>query len=154
MKIKKAELKHLDAILQIQDKSYEPDMVECPSVFSSIIDAGESFVFVIDDTVIGYALCHYWDNLDRPPKLHEELDIIKQHACFFIHDLAIDPAYRRQGYAEHFIEFVCNIIDIPMTLVSVNNTLTFWSKFGFIPVECDEHILKSFSGQAVYMLLL
>lgn len=155
MKIKKAETsKHLEAILSIQQKCYSPDMIESPLVFASIIDAGESFVFFEDDTLIGYALCHPWHDVVRPPKLHEELETIQQHACFFIHDLAIDPGYHGQGHASQFISFLRDITDLPLSLVSVNNTHSFWSRFGFTEVECDPKILQSFSGEAVYMLLL
>lgn len=155
MKILKAKSeKHLDAILAIQGKCYESDMVESASVFKSIIDVGESFIFTSDDTIIGYALCHYWHDLDKPPKLHEELDTVKQHACFFIHDLAIDPSYRGHGFASTFVDFVRDMVDVPVSLVSVNSTSSFWERFGFRPVACDNKILQSFSGHAVYMLLL
>lgn len=155
MKIIKAKSeKHLEAILAIQEKCYESDMVESAAVFQSIIDVGESFVFIYDQTIIGYALCHFWHDLDKPPRLHEELDTIQQHACFFIHDLAIDPSYRGYGFASKFVDFIREMIDIPITLVSVNYTMSFWDRFGFIPVDCDKSILQTFSGPAVYMLLL
>lgn len=155
MKIKKAvSEKHLDCILNIQQRCYPPEMIESACVFRSIIDAGESFVFVHDDSIVGYALCHSWHHIDRPPKLHEELDTIKQHACLFIHDLAIDPGYQKQGFASTFVKFLCNTTDLPITLVSVNNTCAFWSQYNFVPVHCDADILHSFSGKAVYMILL
>lgn len=154
MKIKKAEQKHLESILSIQEKCYPEDMIECPAVFESIIEAGESYILVLDDIIVGYALCHFWHDIDRPPRLHEELDTVKQHACFFIHDLAIDPNFRGMKLASAFVNFIRNVVEIPITLVSVNDTFSFWHKFGFIQAHCDSRILDSFSRSAIYMLLL
>lgn len=88
-----------------------------------------------DDRVVGYCFSHPWTR-GLPPALDTFLDALPaQPTTCFIHDVAIDPAWRGQGLVTTLMTLLadagrgCGLRH--QTLVAVHGTEAFWKQFGF-----------------------
>lgn len=82
---------------------------------------------------IGYILSHPWA-LGSIPALNSRLHTLPEAPdTFYIHDLALLPAARGTGAASKIVETLIDVAkEFPsMSLVAVNNSIPFWSRFGF-----------------------
>lgn len=113
-------------------------------------------VLWIDGAAVGYILSHPWQ-LGAVPALNTPLGQLPRiPSTFYIHDLALLPAARGSGAAGAIIEKIIGIGEHfgPLSLVAVNGSVPFWTKFGFMvqdqPALSEK--LKSYDNTARYMV--
>lgn len=104
---------------------------------------------------IGYILSHPW-HFGSVPSLNMLLENIPADAdTFYIHDLALLPQARGTGAARKIVELLIEQTQSypSITLVAVNGSLPFWSKFGFEIKDLAELKAKllSYDEDARYM---
>lgn len=109
-----------------------------------------------DEGPLGYVLSHPW-RLGDIPALNTTLGSLPVPAdTFYIHDLALLRDARGTGAAGRIVEtLIATAVPCPtMSLVAVNGSLPFWSRFGFAPVDAPELAgkLESYDGAARYMV--
>lgn len=151
----------LNAILAIQDLCYheiEPESAE--SMISKIHISPETCFVAKDsqDDIKGYLLS-IPATLGNPPQLHSETQVIDQHAdCLYLHDLAIHPKARGMGVGkllfQHFAKIAYQKQFQHASLISIQNSVSFWKKYGFSPITPDKALqekLKTYGDNATYM---
>lgn len=85
------------------------------------------------DEAIGYIIAFPYDSsLDVPLKgmIKEEFE----EDCVYIHDIGVKMDFRSQGVARKLIECLFSKIrgnGMKICLISVQDTVEFWKKFGF-----------------------
>lgn len=105
---------------------------------------------------IGYVLSHPW-RLGTVPALNARLGAIPEAPdTFYIHDLALLPAARGSGAASAIVETLIEVARPyrSMSLVAVNDSVAFWSRFGFA-VEARPELaekLMSYDAAARFMV--
>ncbi|KAI9330072.1 acyl-CoA N-acyltransferase [Obelidium mucronatum] len=161
---------HVEGIYQLQTQCYAEDVLETREEFRAIVHQNTSFVALNQDTVVGYILSHSWHSIAYPPSLHD-LDLAgvlpepadKIHGddsrCHFIHDLSVSPSYRNSlvGVGKLLFNATMDLIGPSriVTLVSVNSTVSYWEKRGFVSAKVQPtRILSSYPEAAVYMIRL
>lgn len=110
-----------------------------------------------DGGLIGYMFSHPWTR-HRPPALHQMLGEIPRGAdCWYIHDVAVDPAGRGGGQVRNIIDRVLRDAAgagyrVAM-LVAVSGADGYWQKLGFKDATTDalRRKLKCYGHDAVYM---
>lgn len=133
MNILQASEKYLREIMKIQVLCYANEFIESEEVIKNIINFQKSMVVQqkTDGKIIGYILAHPWNDLNIPPKLNTMITC-KNGCDIFIHDLAIHPEFQNQGIGrELFTNLSFQNKQVGFSLVAIQNSLTFWSKFGF-----------------------
>ncbi len=119
-----------NVIFEIQNQVYSGSLQENEKVIESILNYKMSHVLEIESTPIGYILVHPWSNLEVPPTLNTIIPQDIDSSCLFIHDLCILEQYRKKGYSKLLLD--ASIKDSAyVSLVSVNNSVSFWKKQGF-----------------------
>lgn len=96
------------------------------------------------DDLCGYVISHPIRHL-QPPALDSLLGEIASDADqYYIHDLVILPQFRGRDLARKCIDKLFAIArHYPTTcLISVYGTQPFWSRFGFVPVPIQDHLMK------------
>lgn len=92
-------------------------------------------VFDCDGKVSAYTLTHPW-RYAEPPALNVMLGSIPERPnTYYIHDLALAPEARGTGAGSAIVDAViahAKETGVPnLSLVAVNNSVPFWSRFGF-----------------------
>jgi len=138
------------------------DHPEDPAVFAERqqLSPGGCLILEVDGKPMGYALTHPW-KYGNPPALDVMLGEIPADAdCYHIHDVALLQTARGTGAAKAGVEAVIahakELGFRQMTLVAVNDTVPFWSRFGF---QIDESPalaakLATYAGQARHMSMM
>jgi GNAT superfamily N-acetyltransferase len=121
-----------------------PSLPERPAVFAERIDLFPAgcFALVHNTThrLCGYAISHPIRHR-QPPALDSLLgEIAKDAEMYYIHDIAILPDFKGQGYARVCVDKIGEVArGYEMTgLVSVYGTRGFWGRFGFAEIVGDE----------------
>lgn len=130
-------------IAKIQAEVYyqiEPESLEV--LQSKWLRSPEScFVYEKSAKVLGYLLAHSWSR-EMPPKLYQPLPADTEGSILFLHDLAISSAATGEGLGKKMVSHLLKIAKRSgfqqLRLVSVQDSLGFWQKQGFIPVEGQE----------------
>ena len=101
---------------------------------------------------MGFVLAHPWHSL-APPPLFKPLVGGVSGEFLFIHDLVVSRASGGRGVgrimAEHLMTLAKQLHYRQVLLVSVQDSMAFWQKFGFEPV--DQPISSSYGEGAVFM---
>ena len=134
---------------------------EGADVFEERIRLAPAGCYVLDrgrgSGIIGYMFSHPWTR-HRPPALHQKLGAIPRDAdCWYIHDVAVDPAGRGGGQVRAIIDRVLRDAAeagyrIAM-LVAVSGADGYWQKLGFTDATTDalRRKLRDYGDDAVYM---
>jgi hypothetical protein len=126
------------------------DFYEAPEVFAEKLKLYPSGCFVYDtNNIQGYFFSHPWYYLN-PPKLNTLLGHVRAADTYYIHDVALMPDIRGQHLVAEVVELVDTRPYDTISLVSVNQTFGYWSKFGFEIVPGLD--LTNYSPDAVYMV--
>lgn len=127
-------------ILQLQQGVYlsvEPESLEV--LQSKWLRSPETcFVFNEDSQVMGYLLAHSW-NTEIPPKLFKPLPSKTEGSILFLHDLAVRKSESGKGIGKKLIAQLLKTAHLQgyeqILLVAVQNSVNFWKKQGFIPLN-------------------
>ncbi|KAJ3121590.1 hypothetical protein HK100_012310 [Physocladia obscura] len=161
----------VDEILAIQEKCYAPEIWESKQEFLRIVDCASSFVAIDNHPndltsfnqnnaiVVGYILAHPWPTSSEPPILHKFAAPQEQvQECHFIHDVSISPDYRGMKIADMLLQavFESALVGVGaaavVTLVSVNGTVGYWQKRGFVVKQTvSKGVLQSYPNGAQFM---
>lgn len=157
MRIQIIDSANWDQILRIQAQSYAADILEEEAVLrSKWATAPEHNVVCVDDhnTVLGYLLNHPWHN-EEPPGLHENLQAGLPIKSWHLHDLAISPLARGKGVAnllvQHVMEHVQRMQVASVSLIAIQGSTSFWSRYGFEEQESLAATRDSYGSDAVWM---
>ena len=108
-----------------------------------------------DGRVEGYILAYPWTAGGAPPLNQLVLRLPAEADVLYLHDLALMPEMRGHGHAAAGLERVVHVADgRPVTLVSVNGTVPFWSGLGFQVIDTPalRDKLASYGEDARYMV--
>lgn len=96
------------------------------------------------DDLCGYAISHPIRHLQSPPLDSLLGEIASDADQYYIHDLVILPQFRGRDLARQCIDKLFAIArQYPTTcLISVYGTQPFWSRFGFLPVQIEDDLMK------------
>jgi N-acetylglutamate synthase-like GNAT family acetyltransferase len=115
-------------------------------------------VFDVNGKVSAYTLTHPW-RYAEPPALNVMLgEIPARPSTYYIHDLALTPEARGSGAGAAIVEAVIAHAEktgVPnLSLVAVNNSVPFWSRFGFEVVAEPKLVEKllSYDADARFMV--
>ncbi len=130
----------LPAVLKVADDVH-PDFPEDDAVFVERLNLYPAGALVLerDGAVCGYLLSHPWHS-GKPPALNTLLGVIPADADrYYIHDLALLPSERGTGIAGMAIDRMTSHARAArfsaMSLIAVNGSIPFWSRFGFVADE-------------------
>jgi GNAT superfamily N-acetyltransferase len=119
--------------------SAHPNYPERPEVLAEKFQLFPQGCFTLTEgyDVRGYCFSHPWRK-GQPPSLDSFLNELPKDAdSYFIHDLTLDASMRRKNLAAALVpDLVRTAQDTRlsrMTLVAVNGSSPFWSRFGFRP---------------------
>ena len=96
------------------------------------------------DELVGYMFCHPWKKDSIVPLNCEDLVIpgsvdLRDADCFYIHDIAVIPSYRRRGIARSFLGMAVGMAIRhgydEIKGVAVLDSDSYWTKHGFEVVE-------------------
>ncbi|WP_343070340.1 GNAT family N-acetyltransferase [Pelagibacterium limicola] len=112
-----------------------PDFFEEDAIFSERRSLAPEGCWVCegDQRPLGYVLSHPW-TLQAPPALNTALGALPEDPdSFYIHDLALLPKVRGTGAARRIVDILIDVArPYPtMSLVAVNGSAPFWSRFDF-----------------------
>ncbi|OUI78814.1 hypothetical protein HK18_05225 [Commensalibacter intestini] len=155
-----ATIQELEAILTIQDLCYHEIEPESPEAMVSKINISPDTCFVAKDTqgIRGYLLS-IPASLGNPPQLHSDTQTLDQHPnCLYLHDLAIHPNARGMGVGKLLLQQFATTATQKQfkhaSLISIQNSVPFWQKYGFSVISPDtalEKKLKTYGDNATYM---
>jgi GNAT superfamily N-acetyltransferase len=104
-------------------------------------------------TVDGYVLSYPWRAGAAPPLNALILGLPAAPDAYYLHDLALMPAARGQG---HSLTALARLPagGLPITLVSVNGTVPFWERHGFVVRSASalESKLSSYGADARFLI--
>ena len=136
-RIRALHLSDLDAVMHIQARCYidiEPERREVMA--SKLAIKGHNCLVIEGPTgIAGYLICHPWELNNLPA-----LDVIQTRipagaACFYLHDLAIDPDARGLRLAQRLVQQALRDARDQgfsrAALVAIQGSVPFWQTFGF-----------------------
>jgi len=159
MKIQPIYTEDWPQILGLQRQGYSDLEPESLEVLQSKWVISPSTCFVAktsNDEVSGYILSHPWPE-DDFPKLGEIIATIPQTtANLFLHDTCVNSNYSNSGIGSALVKYLLCIAKAEgfksVTLVSVQKTIAFWSKYGFRHVKNTE--VNRYYGEGSYSMNL
>jgi ribosomal protein S18 acetylase RimI-like enzyme len=133
-------------LLVIQLEAYPPALQENAGTFEDKLSLRPPGAFgaFLGAALCGYVISHPWTR-DRVVPLGLARTVLPEKAdCVYIHDLAISAAFRGMGIARLLVSRVFdfgNRLDLDAyTLMAVQSSESFWSRFGFRVVERIEYV--------------
>jgi ribosomal protein S18 acetylase RimI-like enzyme len=150
----------LDIVLQIQSLAYDPFFHESRAVFLEKLNLFPRgcWIAYLDECPVAYLFSHPWSQnsfvgLDTP------LGVLPEAPdCLYIHDLSVDPKFKGRGIGRKMVarakELAVELGLAKMVLVSVQNSVGFWTQCGFEPVEeltNERKELRSYGPDACLM---
>ncbi|MDW0361475.1 GNAT family N-acetyltransferase [Halomonas venusta] len=141
-------------ILKLQAEVYHLVEPESPEVLQDkwLRSPNSCFIYRDNKQLVGYALAHSW-NSKKPPKLFNKLPKGTEGSILFLHDLAVSSNSFGKGIGSTMMAHLVNIAIVSgyreIRLVSVQNSMQFWQKQGFTPLE--QEVCKSYGDSAQLM---
>ena len=149
-------LEHLDGILRVQEKAYSSRFHEKAETFVSKIKFSPETCYGVlkEDRLIAYGISFPWLK-DESVNLNSSLNQKPQKPeVMHVHDISVDPDYRGLGLAESlFLRIAHDAFAIglnALTLVAVQGSSTYWSRFGFVESRSN---VDDYGTEAVKMVL-
>lgn len=127
-----------------------PDYPESEAVLAERQALAPSWchVFGDKDGLAGYFLAHPW-RLGAPPALDTHLGtLFPDPDTLYVHDLALLPRIRGTGVAGVIVRHtIAQAHGFPaVSLVAVNGTVPFWTRFGFIAEQVHARFAKTLAS--------
>jgi GNAT superfamily N-acetyltransferase len=148
----------LDRVVEIAAIGF-PDHFEGRHCFENRLSLWPQGCFVLagGERVEAYLVTYPWQAA-RVPALNSLIDAIPGDATvLYLHDLALTPAVRGQGWSRPAMEAVLELARTggwpTVSLVAVNDAVAFWRGHGFEVCETPdlEEKLSSYGPDARYM---
>jgi GNAT superfamily N-acetyltransferase len=137
-----------------------PDHFEGRDCFENrlALNAAGCFVLQTPDGLEGYLVAYPWAK-DAVPALNTLIEAIPTNAAvLYLHDLALTPAVRGQGWSKPAVAAVVDLAKADgwpiVALVAVNDAVDFWRGHGFDVRQTPEMAarLASYGPDARYMV--
>jgi hypothetical protein len=164
-------------VIKNQQTIYQPELVESFNIFQHILTISPELCWVvqqINNNYCGHLIAHPWPDIDYPPRLNRDSDILKLsnkpqidntgYYNIFIHDLTIIPEMKNMGVGRELVsKFLAYLYslkqNINVLLVSVCGSIKFWEKQGFKPISKELNdrqldILKSYGDKTATIMRL
>jgi len=137
-------------VYQIANEIHQ-ELYEDISIFYERLALCPEGCFVLEEVTIGgYVLSHPFTR--NSPPLNTLIKEIPVATCWYIHDVALLPSFRGNGSTSAIVlrmEEIARSQELQeMTLTSVNNSHTFWSRLGF---KVDPSVSCSTYGESLFM---
>jgi ribosomal protein S18 acetylase RimI-like enzyme len=148
----------LDRVVEIATIGF-PDHFEGRDCFANRLALWPRgcFVLAAPDRVEGYLVAYPW-RVGSAPALNTLITAIPGDTpILYLHDLALSPAVRGQGWSLTAVEAVLEVARTggwsTLALVAVNNAVDFWRGHGFSVSQAPEMAdrLSSYGPDARYM---
>ena len=117
------------------------------------------FALASHDTVKGYLIAYPWPAATIPPLGSLIGGLLQMADSLYLHDLALHADMAGRGLARPIITRLASDARVlgfrSIALVSVNKTVPFWQKMGFVAAEDDaatSRQLQSYGEDARYMV--
>lgn len=149
----------LDRVSEIAAIGF-PDHFEGRDCFENRLDLNPTGCFVLEtaEGLEGYLVAYPW-RADAAPALNTVIEAIPEGASvLYLHDLALTPAVRGQGWSRPILRTVVDLAKASgwptVALVAVNDAVDFWRGHGFQVRETPEMAAKlaSYGADARYMV--
>lgn len=132
-----------EAVYQIQKEAYKDLLHEDIDVLKSKwLIAPQMCLMCQSESgdILAYLLAHPW-NQTTPPKLNQDTSLAIRGNILFIHDLAVSSKAKGMGVGKKMVNELlarARLLGLKRAmLVSVQNSVAFWSRFGFEEQESD-----------------
>lgn len=149
----------LDRVCRIAAIGF-PDHFEGRDCFENRLGLAPAGCFVLQTAgdLEGYLVAYPW-RADAAPPLNTLIETIPDDAeVLYLHDLALTPAVRGQGWSKPAMQAVLDLAKAggwkTVALVAVNDAVDFWRAHGFQVRETPEMTAKlaSYGSDARYMI--
>jgi len=148
----------LDRVAEIARIGF-PNHFEGRPLFANRLSLNPAGCFVLEtpEGLEGYLVAYPWTK-DAAPRLNTLIEAIPADAgVIYLHDLALTPAVRGQGWSKPAVRAVVDLAKADgwatIALVAVNDAVDFWRGHGFevrqTPEMADK--LASYGPDARYM---
>ena len=127
--------------VRIETDAYAPEFLESPRAFLAKLRAFPSGCKIADvsDESVGYLISHPWTHENVPRLNWEAFALPPSPDVFFIHSVTVMRAYQNRGIGYALAKAAIAVGQAHgfsrFTLISVQNSISFWQKLGFKPVE-------------------
>ena len=148
----------LDRVAEIATIGF-PDHFEGRPCFANRLELNPAGCFVLETPggIEGYLVAYPWIG-DAAPRLNTLIEAIPADASvLYLHDLALTPAVRGQGWSRPAVQAVVDLAKAggwpTIALVAVNDAVDFWRGHGFEVRQTSEMAAKltSYGSDARYM---
>ena len=116
------------------------------------------FVLALQGEIVAYVVSHPW-RASNPPSLNTLLVAIPSSpGTYYLHDIALLPGVRGLGYGEAILRrLITEAKDAGLTtmsLVAVNHSAPFWTRYGFAAMHdpAASEVLQSYGADAAFMV--
>ncbi len=130
-----------DEIAELQADVYGTEFVEETDVLKRKweVSPNSCLIYrVATGEIAAYLLAHSWSS-PKPPKLFEPLPICEQSEQLFLHDLAVSKRLKGLGVGRQMVEQLISLARNAgykhILLVSVQSSVEFWQKMGFVSLN-------------------
>ena len=148
----------LDRVAEVATIGF-PDHFEGRPCFANRLDLNPAGCFVLEtaEGLQGYLVAYPW-SAEAAPTLNTLIQAIPEDAgVMYLHDLALTPAVRGQGWSKPAVQAVVDLAKAggwtTVALVAVNDAVDFWRGHGFEVRQTPEMAAKlaSYGPDARYM---
>jgi GNAT superfamily N-acetyltransferase len=149
----------LDRVAEIAAIGF-PDHFEDRDCFANRLALSPAGCLVLQTSqgLEGYLVAYPW-RMDATPALNTLIEAIPADAgVMYLHDLALTPAVRGQGWSKPAVRAVVDLARAgrwpTVALVAVNDAETFWARHGFVADPAPElrAMLAGYGTDARYMV--
>ncbi len=153
-------LRDIAAVCRVADVAH-PDFPEDEAIFLERLHLAPNGCFVLDlnGKIEGYLLSHPWDANAIPPLNTLLGSLPEAPGTWYLHDLALMPDARAGGRTKPLIAHMLRTArdaGLPsLSLVAVNASVPYWTRFGFVDATTEKlrEKLKSYDDAARYLVL-
>jgi ribosomal protein S18 acetylase RimI-like enzyme len=141
----------LDGVVTVAAVAF-PDHPEGRACFAERLALAPDSCWVLaeGERVAGYLIAYPWPLGEIPPLDTLLGGLPEAPGAWYLHDLALLPEARGQGYAAAGLSLLFAAAHAPIALVSVNDYAAFWVGHGFVAQPSAK--LKSYGPHARYMV--
>ncbi|AQU87466.1 GNAT family N-acetyltransferase [Komagataeibacter nataicola] len=149
---------HLPQVVALAARMHPgcPERAEVLDERRSLCPTGCMVLIEENGPVRGYMLSHPW-RMARPPLLDTHLGRLPARPdCWYLHDIAIDPALRGQGHAHAALRHLgaqARLCGVPwLALMAAEGARPLWAHLGFEPMpDVPAAITASYGADACPM---